>query len=85
MQNVHDDKRVELSDDTMADGGTGRMAHFPGAKATYTEKLTFLRPDLYDGIPVYRVMDREGNVIDPDHDPNLTQEELIKMYKSMTM
>ncbi len=34
-------------------------AHFPGAKATYTDHLDFLKPDLYDGIPVYRVMDRQ--------------------------
>lgn len=27
---------------------------FPGSKSTFTEKLEFLQPDSYDGIPVYR-------------------------------
>jgi len=59
--------------------------NFPGAKATYTESMNFLLPDSYDGIPVYRVMDRQGNVINPSHDPQLPDDELLKMYKSMTM
>lgn len=29
-------------------------SQFPGSKSTFTEKLEFLQPDLYDGIPVYR-------------------------------
>ena len=55
--------------------------NFPGAKATYTESMNFLLPDSYDGIPVYRVMDRQGNVINPSHDPQLPDDELLKMYK----
>ena len=27
---------------------------FPGAKASYTESMDFLKPDEYDGIPIYR-------------------------------
>ncbi|XP_059096203.1 2-oxoisovalerate dehydrogenase subunit alpha, mitochondrial-like isoform X2 [Tigriopus californicus] len=61
------------------------VAQFPGAKATYTEELSFLRPDSYDGIPIYRVMDQKGKVIDVSYDPKLSDEELLKMYKSMTM
>ena len=55
--------------------------NFPGAKATYTESMDFLLPDSYDGIPVYRVMDRQGNVINQSHDPQLSDDELLKMYK----
>ena len=55
--------------------------NFPGAKATYTESMNFLLPDSYDGIPVYRVMDRQGNVINQSHDPQLSDDELLKMYK----
>ncbi|KZS13846.1 2-oxoisovalerate dehydrogenase subunit alpha [Daphnia magna] len=57
---------------------------FPGSRSQWTEKLEFIRPDLYDGIPVYRVMDRKGKVIDPSQDPQLSQEMVIKMYKCMT-
>ena len=58
---------------------------FPGAKAKYTESLDFLKPDEYDGIPIYRVMDNEGNVIHNEHDPNLNEDQMLHMYKSMTL
>ena len=47
------------------------QANFPGAKAKYTESLDFINPDELDGIPIYRVMNNEGQIIKPDHDPNL--------------
>lgn len=58
---------------------------YPGANAKYTESLDFLKPNEYDGIPIYRVLDNEGNVINPEHDPDLSEDKLIHMYKSMTM
>ncbi|XP_023341333.1 2-oxoisovalerate dehydrogenase subunit alpha, mitochondrial, partial [Eurytemora carolleeae] len=61
------------------------LAQFPGAKAEYTEKLHFLQPDVYNGIPIYRVMDRNGVVFDESQDPRLEPEEMIKWYKSMTL
>jgi len=61
------------------------LAQFPGAKAGYTEKLDFLQPDVYNGIPIYRVMDRNGIVFDDAHDPGIEHEELVKWYKSMTL
>jgi len=54
-------------------------------KTNYTETLGFLKADSYDGIPVYRVMDREGQVIDNSQEPQLDEDKLIHMYKSMTM
>jgi len=66
-------------------GDQETLAQFPGAKAAYTEKLEFLQPDVYNGIPIYRVMDRNGVVFDETHDPRLSDEELVKWYKSMTM
>jgi len=44
---------------------------FPGSKAQYTDRMEFLKPDLYDGIPIYRVMDRKGKVIHADQDPQV--------------
>ena len=58
------------------------MTEFPGAKARYTESLSFLTPSSNtEGIPVYRVMDKKGDIILPDSDPNLPDEQLLKMYK----
>lgn len=45
--------------------------NFPGSRSKWTEKLEFVQPDLYDGIPVYRVMNRKGEVIDPAYDPKV--------------
>ena len=61
------------------------LAQFPGARAAYTEKLEILQPDLTNGIPIYRVMDRYGKVFDQTHEPSIDTEELQHMYKSMTM
>ena len=54
---------------------------FPGSRSDWTSRLEFLRPDAYPGIPVYRVMDRTGTVLDENMDPNLGQEMITKMYK----
>ena len=61
------------------------LAQFPGARAAYTEKLEILQPDVTNGIPIYRVMDRYGKVFDQTHEPTIESEELQHMYKSMTM
>ena len=61
------------------------LAQFPGARAAYTERLEILQPDVTNGIPIYRVMDRYGKVFDQTHEPNIEPEELQHMYKSMTM
>lgn len=58
---------------------------FPGAKTTWTDTLEFTEKGSYAPIPVYRVMDRQGNIIVPDHDPNLSEETIVKMYKNMTL
>ncbi|XP_076069867.1 2-oxoisovalerate dehydrogenase subunit alpha, mitochondrial-like [Oratosquilla oratoria] len=59
--------------------------NFPGSRSQWTEKLEFVQPDLYDGIPVYRVMDRNSDVINPDHDPQLDENTVVKMYHRMTL
>ena len=44
---------VRLSTDTEG------LSQFPGAKAAYTEQLEILKPDVENGISIYRVMDRQ--------------------------
>jgi len=61
------------------------VAQFPGARASYTEKLELHQPDTRNGIPIYRVMDRTGAVFDQSHDPNLSGSEMVHMYKSMSL
>ncbi len=47
--------------------------------------MNFIDADSYAGIPIYRVMNRDGEVIRADQDPDLDEETLVHMYKSMTM
>lgn len=58
---------------------------FPGSKSEWTTKLEFNNPDALPGIPVYRVMDRTGTVLNSALDPNLGKETITKMYKGMTL
>ena len=34
-------------------------------------------------IPIYRVLNSQGKVINPDHDPGFEKEDLVEMYKVM--
>lgn len=36
-------------------------------------------------LKAYRVMDHTGTVLNPEHDPNLSKEEVTKCYKSMLL
>ncbi|XP_072394714.1 2-oxoisovalerate dehydrogenase subunit alpha, mitochondrial-like [Diabrotica undecimpunctata] len=58
---------------------------FPGAKTTWTENLEFTGSHSYKPIPVYRVLDRQGNIVNPENDPKLPDNILVKMYKDMTL
>lgn len=44
---------------------------FPGASAEFVDQLEFIEPNVISGIPVYRVMDRQGNIINPSQDPQV--------------
>lgn len=58
---------------------------FPGARTKWTEKLEFIKKASYPSIPVYRVMDRQGNIIIPEDEPKLSEDIIVKMYKNMTL
>nr|ACO13127.1 2-oxoisovalerate dehydrogenase subunit alpha, mitochondrial precursor [Lepeophtheirus salmonis] len=63
-----------------------RSQNFPSpTMAGFTEKLDFIAHNAYDGIPIYRVCNRKGQVIVPGGDPGIDKDELIRMYKSMTL
>lgn len=44
---------------------------FPGASAEFIDKLEFMQPNVISGIPIYRVMDRQGQIINPSEDPQV--------------
>ena len=44
---------------------------YPGARSSFTTNLEFIIPENIEGIPVYRVMDRKGTILDPSQDPKV--------------
>lgn len=62
------------------------FVQFPGAvKSAFTTKLQFEQPSSHDAMPTYRAVDQSGNVVDPSFRPDLSDEEVIKLYKNMLL
>ncbi|KAG9511179.1 2-oxoisovalerate dehydrogenase subunit alpha, mitochondrial, partial [Fragariocoptes setiger] len=58
--------------------------NFPGSRAPWTETLSFIEPTNIAEIPVYRVTNRDGEVIDNSQlDKSLTKHKLIQIYSGM--
>jgi 2-oxoisovalerate dehydrogenase E1 component alpha subunit len=62
-----------------------RSVHFPGAvDSKFTTTLAFKSPEENDAMPTYRILDQEGAIVDKSQEsPNVSTEELLKMYKDM--
>ncbi|XP_065354853.1 2-oxoisovalerate dehydrogenase subunit alpha, mitochondrial [Calliphora vicina] len=58
---------------------------FPGANAPFVNKATFTMPTDYSPIPIYRVMDRDGNIKDESQDPKLDKGVVQKMFRDMVL
>ncbi|CAI2349520.1 unnamed protein product [Caenorhabditis sp. 36 PRJEB53466] len=53
-------------------------------KARFTEKLEIVNADDTPALPIYRVTNAVGDVIDRSQDPNFSEETSLKLYKTMT-
>ncbi|KAK3570882.1 hypothetical protein QTP86_029376, partial [Hemibagrus guttatus] len=58
---------------------------FPGASAEFIDHLKFIQPNVISGIPVYRVMDRQGQIMNQSEDPNLSKDTVLNFYQKMTL
>jgi 2-oxoisovalerate dehydrogenase E1 component alpha subunit len=57
---------------------------FPGAtKSAFSHALKFEQPSTHPALPTYRVVDQNGVVVDPNFKPDLSNEEVIKLYRDM--
>ncbi|KAK4232641.1 2-oxoisovalerate dehydrogenase subunit alpha, mitochondrial [Podospora fimiseda] len=57
---------------------------FPGAlKSAFINRMRFERPEDYPAMPTYRAVDQHGEVVDPNFVPDLSDEEVIKLYHDM--
>jgi len=64
-----------------------QYANYPGlgSKLKFTNELNVIDPDTIEGIPVYQVLNTKGVVIDEAHDPQLSKEVLVDVYKKMLL
>ncbi|XP_064484799.1 2-oxoisovalerate dehydrogenase subunit alpha, mitochondrial-like isoform X2 [Ornithodoros turicata] len=58
---------------------------FLGIRCNWTQKLEFQGYRVEEGTSVYRILNREGKVLEPAQDPNLSEEILVRMYHGMTI
>lgn len=57
---------------------------FPGAvKSAFSNTMRFEHPSTHPALPTYRVVDQDGVVVDPSFEPDLSDEEVIKLYRDM--
>ncbi|KAJ4423853.1 hypothetical protein N0V82_001437 [Gnomoniopsis sp. IMI 355080] len=61
-----------------------KYVQFPGAvKSAFTTTLSFEHPSALPSMPTYRAIDPNGAVVDPSFTPDLSDEEITKLYKDM--
>ncbi|KAI3335558.1 dehydrogenase E1 component [Ustulina deusta] len=59
---------------------------FPGAvKSAFTSDLRFALPSDQPALPTYRVVDQDGNIVDHSFKQDLSNEEIVQLYKTMLM
>lgn len=58
---------------------------FPGSRSRFVHNLQFLQPDLIEGIPVYRVMNRKGEIIQDDQDPQVSHKLTSSLKKAIAI
>ncbi|KAI5922842.1 thiamine diphosphate-binding protein [Camillea tinctor] len=57
---------------------------FPGAvKSAFTSDLKFALPSDYPALPTYRVVDQDGDVVDQAFEQDISNEEVVKLYRNM--
>ncbi|KFH46126.1 2-oxoisovalerate dehydrogenase subunit alpha-like protein [Hapsidospora chrysogenum ATCC 11550] len=57
---------------------------FPGAlKSAFTNSLSFQTPQSWTALPTYRVVDQNGDVVDPSFEPDIPEETIVKLYTDM--
>lgn len=60
-------------------------AQFPGARAPFVISPSLTHPGSVDPVPIYRVLDRDGSLLDSSQDPKLSKEFVQKMFRDMIL
>ncbi|XP_068155393.1 2-oxoisovalerate dehydrogenase subunit alpha, mitochondrial [Drosophila tropicalis] len=60
-------------------------AQFPGANAPFVNTLKLTQPEDFSPIPIYRVMNSDGYIIEESEDPKLEKDVVEKMFRDMLL
>lgn len=61
-----------------------KFIDFPGIRQTiYTTEPILQQPENVSSIPIYRILDRVGNILEASQEPQLSREVVQKMYRNM--
>ena len=65
-------------------GVTLNSVRFPGAiDSKFTERLEWSNPAERNTLPTYRVMDSDGIIVNRDKPFEMSNDEVVKLYKDM--
>ncbi|PAA51911.1 hypothetical protein BOX15_Mlig007704g1, partial [Macrostomum lignano] len=58
---------------------------FPGSRSSFTTQLDFIHPENFEGIPVYRLVNRRGDLVDGAPEPTLAgnKDLCLQVYETM--
>jgi len=62
---------------------TSEKANYPGVTSNITNELQFINPLDLPTIPTYRVMGQSGSIVKPEQIPDIPDDYLVSMYKTM--
>lgn len=66
-----------------SDTPKGECSFEEKSEEVYQIEKCFISPLAYKPLPTYRVMDANGNVVNPAEDPQLPKEEILRLYEGM--
>ena len=67
-------KRYQSAANVALEPNASKMSIYSGhIKGDFTNRLEFIRPEKQTPVPVYQVLDSEGNVKDGSQNPNVSQ------------
>ncbi len=67
-------KRYQSATNVALEPNTSKMSIYSGhIKGNFTNQLEFIRPEKQTPVPIYQILDSEGNLKDGSQNPNVSQ------------
>lgn len=75
--------QVATTDESKQKNYKNEQFVFPGARASWINKPLLTMSEDYGSIPIYHVMDNDGNILESSENPNLSKDIVTKMFRDM--